>query len=62
MPTNIKTDQGLLNRLRASGRHVSKDQLRHQRVSFIFGALPADSNITRQQIETTLARSEGELT
>lgn len=60
MPNDIKTDEKLLRRLKASGRFVTKDQLRHQRVSFIYGALPNDSNITRQQIETAIARMDGE--
>lgn len=59
MPHDIKTDEKLLHRLmRATS--VSQDMLRRQRVSFIYGALPPDSTITRQQIESALARTEGE--
>ena len=58
MPSDIKTDGELLRRLHTV-REVSREQLRKQRVSFIYGSLPKDSRITRQQIEEALARSEG---
>ena len=57
MPTDIKTDAKLLKRLEASTKtKASKARLRKQRVSFIFGALPADSTITRDQIKSVLAK------
>jgi len=58
MPTDIKTDSALLRRLHAA-REVTREQLRRQRISFIYGALPGDSTITRKQIESALDRSEG---
>lgn len=47
MPPDIKTDESLLH-------------LREQRVSFIMGILPADSTVTRSQIESMLDQQEGE--
>lgn len=59
MTTNIKTDAGLLKRLAASTKKkASKARLHKQRVSFIYGALPSDSTITRDQIESVLAKLE----
>lgn len=58
MPNDIKTDATLLRRLTVS-HGVSRDQLRRQRVSFIYGALPKDSSITHQQIEQVLDRHDG---
>lgn len=58
MPNDIKSDGALLRRLHAA-QEVTKEQLRRQRVSFIYGALPQDSTITRQQIERALDRAEG---
>lgn len=59
MPTDLKTDDKLLKRLEAATKtKVSKARLHKQRVSFIYGALPADSTITRKQIESVLAKSE----
>ena len=59
MPTEIKTDSRLLDRLTASTKtKASKARLRQQRVSFIYGALPNDSTITRAQIESVLAKQE----
>jgi hypothetical protein len=61
MPEDIKTEGNLLRRLsQASKFHTTRDQLRRQRVSFIFGALPKNSTITRQQIENVLDKVEGE--
>lgn len=59
MPTDIKTDGRLLHRL-MTATGVTREQLQKQRISFIYGALPQDSAITRQQIERVLKRSEGE--
>lgn len=61
MPKDIKTDSDLLDRLSAAQQtHLTREQLRRQRVSFIYGSLPKDSLITRQQIESVLEKFEGE--
>lgn len=60
MPKDLKTDQALLQRLEAAAhRHVGREELHRQRVSFIYGNLPKESTITRHQIEERLARIEG---
>lgn len=59
MSYEIRTDQKLLDRLTRAG-NVSHEILRKQRVSFIYGSLPKDSTITKQQIEEALAKVEGE--
>ena len=59
MPTQIKTDAQLLKRLAASAKKkASREQLRRQQVSFIYGGLPTDSTITREQIERVLAKQD----
>jgi hypothetical protein len=61
MPTDLKTDSGLLERLAlAATRQISRDELHEQRVSFIYGNLPEGSTITREHIEEVLAKIEGE--
>lgn len=61
MPTEIKTDPALIKRLKASaGQKVSKERLLKQRISFIYGGLPVDSTITRDQIKSALEKFEGE--
>lgn len=61
MPNDIKTDENLLRRLTAAGQgNVTREQLFKQRTSFIYGALPKDSSITKQQIERALHKVEGE--
>lgn len=61
MPTTeIKTDPKLLARLSAAVHtKISREQLRRQRVSFIYGNLPSDSSITRDQVECALEKLEG---
>jgi hypothetical protein len=59
MPTEIKTDDKLLKRLEASTKtKASKSRAHKQRVSFIYGALPTNSTITRDQIESVVAKLE----
>jgi pseudouridine-5'-phosphate glycosidase len=61
MPEDIKTDATLLRRLsEAARKQLTREELRLQRISFIYGSLPQDSTITRQQIERVLNRAEGE--
>lgn len=59
MPTELKTDAKLLDRLAASTKtKANKARLRKQRISYIYGALPSDSTITRDQIESVLSKIE----
>lgn len=55
-----KTDQQLLERLHTAAKQpMSNEELRKQRVSFVYGNLPADSSMTRHQVMVTLDRLEG---
>lgn len=58
MPDDLRTDSQLLRRL-TTARGITREQLRQQRISFIYGSLPKESTITRQQIENVLDRAEG---
>ena len=61
MPTEQKTDQRLIDRLERAARHsMTADEIRQQRVSFVYGNLPHDSTMTKSQVERALARLEGE--
>ncbi|HEY4944204.1 MAG TPA: hypothetical protein VII56_22445 [Rhizomicrobium sp.] len=56
-----KTDAALLERLNAAAkRGLTKNELHMQRVSFVYGNLPTDSTLTRQQVAAELAKGEGE--
>jgi hypothetical protein len=54
MPDDIKTDSRLIARLQKSGQFVTREQIKRQRVSHIYGSLPKESTITRHQIESIL--------
>jgi hypothetical protein len=61
MPADIKTDAALLKKLADCVKaQVSEEQLHKQRVTFIYGRLPAGSGITVAQIEAALAKADGE--
>lgn len=60
MPKDLKTDADLLRRLHDAVRHqMTRDELRAQKVSFILGAMPKDSTVTKGQVEEILNKSEG---
>ena len=59
----IQSNEELLRRLHeAASRVLTKEELHRQRVSFIYGNLPPDSTITREQVEKAIARIEGDTT
>jgi len=56
-----KTDPALLERLQRAARHeMTADEIRRQRVSFVYGNLPPDNPMTRLQVASAIARHEGE--
>lgn len=58
--TSAKTDQGLLDRLATAARKpLSPDTIRKQRVSFVYGNLPLNSEITKEAVERQIAENEG---
>ena len=60
MPMELKTDARLLERLHRAAQHqMTAEELRRQRVSFVYGGLPQGSPMTRHDVEVALARLEG---
>lgn len=60
MPTDLKTDAGLLMKLeQAAKRHMTKDEMRLQKISFVMGNMPKESTLTRQQVAEILDSAEG---
>lgn len=56
----VKTDPKLIRRLEESARKpVTKSELLEQRVSFVFGNLPANSTITRDRVAERIRKNEG---
>ncbi len=61
MPEQPKTDPILLERLQRAAKHeMSAEEVRRQRVSFVYGNLPHDNPMTKQQVASAIARMEGE--
>lgn len=60
MIASLKTDKALLERLEESAKKpMTRDELKRQRVSFVYGNLPNDSEITRDRVEKKLESNEG---
>lgn len=56
----VKTDGTLVSRLEeAAKRSVTKQELDSQRISFVYGNLPGDSTITREQVAKKIRMNEG---
>lgn len=56
----IRTSPELLRAIReASTRVQTADEIRQQRISFVYGSLGAKSSVTRAQVENALERHEG---
>lgn len=48
----LKTDPKISDRLKqAATKELTNEELKKQRVSFVFGNMPANSSVTRQQVE-----------
>ncbi len=57
MPTNLKTDEGLLGRLQAAARRgVSIAERREQRLSFVYGNMPKGSTMSKHDVGQALER------
>ena len=60
MDNQPKTDPGLLERLHKAAKHqMTSEEVRAQRVSFVYGNLPHDSTLTRHQVAEAIERLEG---
>lgn len=58
--TDIRTDEALLRALeKAASRKPTTEQLNRQRLSFVMGALPSDSTMTREEVQSILDRQDG---
>lgn len=58
--TDLKTDPALVRRLEEAARqHLTADEIRRQKVSFIMSTLDDDSTITRAQVVACLDAMEG---
>ena len=60
--TKPKQDPRLEEQLRAAvaaGRNMTREQIREQRISFVYGQLPATSTMTREEVAALIDRTDG---
>jgi hypothetical protein len=58
---NLRSDPDLVRRLEAAAsRALTKEEVRAQRVSFVYGNMPQDSSVSRAEIAAIIAKIEGE--
>lgn len=55
----LKTDQGILDAVRSASKTLSAGELQEQRVSFAFGSLRPDSNMTKDQVRRVIVAQNG---
>jgi hypothetical protein len=59
--TDLRTDERLLAALQQSATMTPPaDQIERQRLSFVMGALPMDSDVTREDVRELLDRQKGQ--
>lgn len=57
---NLRTSPELLRAIKqASTRTQTAEEIKEQRISFVYGSLGAKSAVTRAQVENALERHEG---
>lgn len=60
---SLKTSEKLLNAVhRAAARKMTSEELREQRVSFVFGSMDSSSSVTRERVRQMLLDQEGATT
>jgi len=58
--SELHTNTELLEALqKAASRKLSPAEMLEQRVSFVFGSMDSQSNVTRQHIKQVIAEQEG---
>lgn len=61
MPEQPKTDPAFLARLAQAAKHeMTVEEIRRQRVSYVYGNLPQGNTMTRREVAAALSRMEGE--
>jgi hypothetical protein len=56
----LKTNQKLLSAVeRAASRKMTSEELREQRVSFVYGSMDSSSSVTRDRVRQMLLDQEG---
>ena len=60
IPKGQKMDKALEARMkRAAGKPMTKEEVRKQRLSFVYGQLPSSSTLTREEVAQLLDAREG---
>lgn len=60
IPNGQKRDKALEARMkRAASKPMTKEEVRKQRLSFVYGQLPSSSTLTREEVAKLLDAREG---
>lgn len=58
--SGLKTDATLLEALeKTASKRLTAEEVLEQRISFVFGSMGSDSNVTRQYIRQVIEEQEG---
>ena len=60
IPNGQKRDEALESRMKqAASKPMTKEEVRRQRLSFVYGQLPSSSTLTREEVAKLLDAREG---
>lgn len=60
IPNGRERDEALETRMkRAASKPMTKEEVRKQRLSFVYGQLPSSSTLTREEVAKLLDAREG---
>jgi hypothetical protein len=57
----MKTNQGLLDAVRAAPQRLSPHEIFEQKASFVYGSLDRNNNMTKEQVRRVIRAQGGEL-
>lgn len=57
--TSLRTDAGLLDRVRLTPNRRSQNELFEQKVSFVYGSLSKDNNVTKAEVRKVILEQAG---
>ncbi len=54
----LKTDESLLTALKTTNKKLSAEEVRQQRVSFVYGSMKSDNSLTKEQLKQAMVDQE----
>ncbi|MFM9921903.1 hypothetical protein VLK31_02830 [Variovorax sp. H27-G14] len=59
---SLRTDPKLLEAARSASKKLNPQEILEQKISFVFGSMGRDSNMTKEQVRRSILEQGGSLT